>query len=125
MSQLKCFGVLDADQRDQSKGALGALERSRLFLPGIRSPEDELLTSALEQVQWITEMMTLNADSVIAAVNTSNSLDHQYRLPSVAKQLGCTEKVLIYVLAQAWLRNGSIAKEAQSLAGVIRKLISV
>jgi hypothetical protein len=125
MSQLKCFGVLDADQRSQSQAAPGALKGPGLFLPGSSSPEDELLASALEHVQWIAEMMTLNVDSIIAAVNTSNSLDHQYRLPSVAKQLGCTEEVLTYVLAQAWLRQINIAKEAQNLAITIRKLISV
>jgi len=124
MSQLKCFGVLDADQLDKSKGAPGALKGPRLFLPGSRVPEDELLTSALEQVQWIAETMALKTDSIIAAVNTCEGLDHQYRLPGVARQLGCTEDVLTYVLAQAWLKKSNIAKEAQSLTSAIRKLVS-
>lgn len=113
--RLKILGVLDGDQRPSVP-----LQNQILFLPGTKSPEEELLSSATSEVSWVAKMMHRSADDVIAAISSCQSLDHQYQLSALARQFGQTESAVIFILVRAWLRKSEIKRSAQKLVRDIR-----
>jgi hypothetical protein len=123
--RLICFAVLDGDQRKRQPG-----EKSEssldvpYFLPGNDLPEVQLISAALEQLNWCAEVLGVYEDQIFAAVNSCQHLDHQYRLARIAEQLGCHEDALTQIFIRAWLRQGDIAREAERLAQHIRNSIS-
>jgi hypothetical protein len=119
-NRLAFIGILDGDERRKSVGSTADSRDSILFLPGKRSPEDELLSSALEQADHVAEAMNTRADNVVTAICSCQDLDHQYRIKAVARQLGQPEAALTSVLIRAWLRLPEIAQEAERLTSEIR-----
>jgi len=131
-NRLVCLGVLDADQRgndsaDQQRKDSATAEKSRnqvFFLPGSKSPEEELLENGLMEAQRISTTIGAGAEDIIIAVSSCRDLDHQYQIGSVARFLGYPEAEVTSVLASAWLRQPQIAHEAERLASAIRKALS-
>ncbi|MGD0373180.1 MAG: hypothetical protein ABSB01_01145 [Streptosporangiaceae bacterium] len=119
-NRLMCFGILDADQRQTAADWSDASRGSVLFLPGDRSPEEEVLTSAIKESRWLAEMIDTSTDDILIAISSCQDLDHQYRVNRVARQLGYSESALISMLVLAWLRQPEIAQEAEQLARKIR-----
>lgn len=119
--QLACFAVLDGDQQLRQSGAKGEIPASILYyLPGVECPEDQLIKSALEQVDWLAEIMGIYADQIFASISTCRHLDHQYRLGRIAQQLGYSVEALTRIFIRAWLRRSDVAEEAQRLVTNIR-----
>ena len=120
-NRLSCIGVLDGNERHNPIDLPENYARSILFLPGEKSPEDEVLTSALMHASQIAETTGTRADNIIAAISSCQDLDHQYRIGAIARQLGYPEVVLTSVLVQAWLRQPMVAQQAEHLATEIRR----
>jgi hypothetical protein len=124
MNRLGIVGVLDADERgkDRPKAQVKAdpIDEFVYFLPGDNTPEEELLSGARRQAAWIGKTMGRTVNDIVVAINSCQSLDHQYQLKYLASQFGRTESAVIFMLTQAWLRNTSIRKQAEKLAKDIR-----
>ena len=122
--RLACLGVLDADQLGKgSATGTGNSQEGIYFLPGSKKPEDELLTNALKEAQWISERIGASTQDIIIAVSSCQDLDHQYQIRSVARFLGRTEAAITSVLVSAWLRQPEIAHEAERLVNAIRRAL--
>lgn len=119
--QLACFAVLDGDQQLRQSAAKSGMPASILYyLPGVECPEDQLIKSALDQVDWLSEMMGIHADQIFAAISTCRHLDHQYRLGRIAQQLGYSVETLARIFIRVWLRRNDVAEETQRLVMNIR-----
>ena len=119
--RLRCFAVFDGDQRTHQSAELSeSSARAPYFLPGTECPESQLMSSALEQIDWLAETIGVHTDRIYTAISTCRHLDHQYRLGRIAEQLGYREETLTQIFIHAWLRRHEIAQEAERLAGDIR-----
>lgn len=123
--RLICFAILDSDQRarqpsERSESSVGAL----YFLPGTECPEAQLVSSALEQLNWCAEVLGIHTDQLFTAISSCRHLDHQYRLGWIAEQLGYREEALTQIFMRAWSRRLDVAQEAERLARDIRDGLS-
>lgn len=118
--RLRVLGVLDGDRQSGTPEVSNALKNPMLFLPGMKSPEEELLSGATSEVNWLAKMMHHSADDIIAAISSCRNLDHQYQLKALARQFGQTEPSIIFILTQAWLRKAHIRRSAEKLVRDIR-----
>jgi hypothetical protein len=120
---LRVLGVLDGDQRAETSLSTIVGKRPILFLPGGQAPEEELISSAIQNASWIAKILHVSPNDVIAAISTCRGLDHQYWLPTLASQLGQTQPAMVFVLLQNWLRDQSIRKTAEKLVRDIRSVV--
>lgn len=122
-NRLACFPIFDGDQR-QAGGNDKSSVMTSYFLPGVERPEDELTKSAIEQINWLSDMIGVHADRIVVAINSCRYLDHQYHLGKIAEQLGYREEMLTQMFINAWLRQCDVTQEAERLARDIRNGLS-
>jgi energy-coupling factor transporter ATP-binding protein EcfA2 len=120
MGRLTCLGVLDGDQRKMTARQVNVVQSALLYLPGHKSPEQELLSSALNEPRKVAEITNATSDKVVMAINSCRDLDHQYQIEKVARQLGLSKVTLTDLLVQVWLLQPEIAREAEQLSATIR-----
>jgi hypothetical protein len=118
-NQVRVVGVLDGDERDKFLRSLNQVNRvlnsSVFFLPGDVTPEEALLSVARTDTNWIAEHISRRTDDVVIAINSCQSLDHQYQIGYLASQLGLSETALTFILISAWLRDECIRGQAEEL----------
>jgi hypothetical protein len=77
-NRLVSFAILDADQRSHLSDRISNdVTPPFYFLPGIKSPEDQLIMNAHDQVDWISDVLGISSDRIIIAVRSCQHLDHQ------------------------------------------------
>jgi len=122
-NRLKIAGILDADERSKTRSRDPANSDPIFFLPGNSSPEEELLSAGRREAAWIAEIMGRTVNDVSIAINSCESLDHQYRIRYLASQFGRSESAVIFILTQAWLRNSDIGMQAEKLVKDLREIL--
>jgi len=108
--RIHCFGVLDADQKNQLGGA-----KNLRALPGHQVPESELLTVALSKTSDVALALGRSPESLQVALHNCRSMDHQYQLQEFSQNLGFSQEHVINILASVWLRSPDIRDEALRL----------
>jgi hypothetical protein len=110
LQRMHCFGVLDADQKNQLGGA-----KNLRALPGHQVPESELLTVALSKMSDVALALGRSPEALQVALHNCRSLDHQYQLQEFSENLGFSQEYVINILASVWLRSPDIRDEAMTL----------
>jgi hypothetical protein len=123
MNRIKCFAVLDGDQSNSTRTDKRKQRKNVFFLPGTRRPEDEIMSSVLDEVSWISHTISVAPDQIFVAIESCKHLDHQYRLKRIAEQIGYPEAGLTQVFMLAFLRNQEIAQGAENIARGIRNFL--
>jgi hypothetical protein len=108
--RIHCFGVLDADQKNQLGGA-----KNLRALPGHQVPESELLNVALSKTSDVALALGRSPEALQVALHNCRSLDHQYQLQEFSQNLGFSQEYVINILASVWLRSPDIRNEAMRL----------
>ena len=118
-SRLRSVGILDADQRYRAEDN----DLKIFYLPGDGSPETELISVAIRNPRRIAKRLSRTSEDVETAISLCEGREHQYRLNTIAEFLGLAESELRYELAQLWLREQRISRQAERLVLKIRSLI--
>ncbi len=108
--RIRCFGVLDADQKSQIKD-----ERNLCTLPGSGEPETELLKVASTRPRDVAALLGRSPEALLLALDDCKFLDHQYQPQTFANNLGLDQGFVVSVLVRVWLRDSTIKKEAKKL----------
>lgn len=112
-ARIKCYAVLDADQREACDG-------KRIFaLPGNHDPEKELLAFALADPVAVASQIGRSVDAVRSALEACEFLDHQYQITNFAGHLGVESIYATNLLVRGWLSQTHIAAQAMALCEAI------
>jgi hypothetical protein len=109
--RLRCFAVLDADQRARCDG------RTVHALPGDSDPERELLRHATECPEAVAAALGRPADTIRSALVACEFVDHQYQLATFARHVGVDLAFATAMLIRGWLPR--VAGQAAALADTI------
>jgi hypothetical protein len=123
--RLTFIAVLDSDERHKSSDRTSDAKNSILFLPGNKPPEEDLLQGAITQISLVAKLINVRTRDLLTAIDTTQDLDHQYRIGAVAQQLGYPEGAFTSMLIQAWLRQPETARMAEDLARDVRNRLRV
>ncbi|MEU0502702.1 AAA family ATPase [Nocardia sp. NPDC005998] len=121
-SKIRFVGVLDGDARSSRIPDFAA---GRLFfLPGQRSPEDELHGLAARAPSQLAHELGCSTWDVEAALDSTTDLDHQYWLGGLAEHLGRSPEVLTHVLVKLWIRETE-ASQFNEVVANIRRMVDI
>nr|BFE64989.1 hypothetical protein GCM10020063_095150 [Dactylosporangium thailandense] len=118
-SRIAVVAVLDGDQRNSIK------DSPRLFfLPGKRSPEDELLDLTKNGLERLAGIIGRPVTDISATLSNLAGLDHQYQLRKLAEELGVPESFIRHALVKTWLNRPEIRNAASNLVDALRSAVN-
>lgn len=109
---LKIIGVFDADQ---SQKIFETYNYPYIFLPGIKSPEEELRECAYIKPEFLATISNRSFETVHMILAEIDGLNHHDWLEELHRRLGMTYEQLIFVLFETWHTcegNSDFAKES-------------
>ncbi|UTE76760.1 ATP-dependent endonuclease [Rossellomorea sp. KS-H15a] len=109
---LKIIGVFDADQ---SECINETYNWPYTFLPGEKSPEEELRESAYSNPEFLSSLLYRTPEVVHMILSEIDGLNHHDWLVEFHKKLGLTYEQLVFVLFETWHDfegNSELAKKS-------------
>ncbi|MBD2864644.1 ATP-dependent nuclease [Paenibacillus oceani] len=96
---LKIIGVFDADQ---SQRVNETFNWPYIFLPGVKSPEEELRNSAYAKPEYLAEISNRSLDMIHMVLSEIDGLNHHDWLVEFHRKLGITYEQLVFLLFETW-----------------------